>query len=54
MKKETYRVLHTDKSGLINFEAFPIFGKDGVKDYLDYIEKRYGKWARENAIVKQY
>ena len=51
MNKKCYRILHTDKSGLRNFEAFPIWGQDGVKDYLDYIEYMYGKWVRDNAKV---
>lgn len=48
--KKCYRIFHTDKSGLRNFEAYPI-SKEGIKDYLDFVESVYGKWARDNAKV---
>ncbi len=52
--KKTYRIRHTDKSGLMNFESFPIIGEEGIKNYLDYIEWKYGKRARENAKVMPF
>lgn len=54
MGKKSYRIFHTDKSGTMNFEAFPIWGEDGIKSYMDYIEWKYGKWVRDNAVVKEY
>jgi hypothetical protein len=54
MEKKSYRIWHTDKSGLRTFVASPIWGEDGVNNYLDYIEQRYGKSARDNAVVEEY